>query len=196
MRVLSMPLASRLAAIAFVGLLAGCGDDNPIKPPPAIPYPTLNSPQNVLEALVRAYSSRDSVEYRKLFDSAYQGMSEDLRDATSVSFLIGDEVAHIQTLRNTRTITSIDLSLGTESSWARLPSDDLGHPEWAVIQISGSQFHLEINDTFRGLLLVSSSKQFAYLPVQADPSRYRQHRHALDADPVERGCRPLRHRPC
>lgn len=179
MRARSMPRALCLAAIAVVGFLAGCGDDNPTKPAngnnvPA--YPTLNSPQNVLEALVMSYSIRDSVEYRKLIDFDYLGTSRDLGDGTNLIFDTNDEVRHIQALAKATTITDISLSMGPSSSWTRLPSDDLGHPEWAVIQISGSQLRLEINDTnpIRGILLVNNPANtyvFRFKPTPPDTTR-------------------------
>ena len=172
MRALSMPLASRLAAIAFVGLLAGCGDDNPTKPTIQQPaYPALNSPQNVLEALVTAYSSQDSVEYRKLFAYDYVGTSQDLGDGTNLVLHNIDEVEHIQALARSTTVTSVSLSMGTQSSWTRLPSDNLGHPEWAVIQISGGQLRLQIDDTRNGTSLVgnpANSYTFRFKPTPPD----------------------------
>lgn len=171
MRSLSMPLASRLAAIALVGLLAGCGQDNPVKPAPLVMYPTANSPEHALERLRLAYAYRDSVEYRKLFDFEYVGTSHDLRDGTSVTLFNADEVQHIQALARATTITSMDFSLGTSSSIVRQGSDVLAHPEWAVIYISGVQFRLEINDTREGTMLVNNppnSYAFRFKPTPQD----------------------------
>ena len=174
MRVLSMPLALCLAAIAVVGLLAGCGKDKTTGPeigPPAVVYPTPNSPQNALERLMLAYQGRDSVEYRKLFAFDYLGTSHDLGDGTNLVFHTNDEVQHIQALAKATTITSISLSMGTSSGWTRLPSDDLSHPEWAVIQISGSQLRLQIDDTREGTLLLgnpANSYTFRFKPTPPD----------------------------
>jgi hypothetical protein len=169
-----MPLASRLAAIAFVGILAGCGGDNPTKPGNnnnVQTYPTPNSPENALERLSLAYQGRDSVEYRKLFAFDYLGTSHDLGDGTSVTLFNADEVRHIQALAKATSITSVYLSMGTSSSWTRLPSDDLSHPEWAVIKISGTQLRLQIDDTRYGTLLLgnpANSYTFRFKPTPPD----------------------------
>ncbi len=174
MRPFSMPLASSLAAIAFVGLLAGCGDDNPTKPGnnnSQTQYPTPDSPEHALERLRLTYQNRDSVEYRQLIDFDYLGTSQDLGDGTNVTLFNADEVHHIQALARATTITSIDFTLGTSSSITRQSSDVLAHPEWAVIQISGPQFRLEINDTNRGTMLVNNSSStyvFRFKPAPQD----------------------------
>ncbi|MGH7681010.1 MAG: hypothetical protein ACRENN_03380 [Candidatus Eiseniibacteriota bacterium] len=174
MRAPSFPRITQLAVLVFVGLFAGCGDDNPTGPGTGggvQVFPTLNSPQNVLQALVTAYETRDSVEYRKLYDFDYRGVSQDLSDGTMVILFNADEVGHIQSLARATTVTNVSLSLGPSTSWTRLPSDDLAHPEWAVIQISGSQLRLEINDTAHGSLIVgnpANSYTFRFKPTPPD----------------------------
>jgi hypothetical protein len=69
-----------------------------------------------------------------------------------------DEVNHIQAFAKATTIVGVVFSMGTRASWDRLPSDDGAHPEWAVIQITGSQFQLVVYDINAGDLTVSSPK--------------------------------------
>jgi hypothetical protein len=144
-RVGSLVIATALAA----ALLGGCGGDDPVKPPPPPPtgYPARTTPQHVLEALTMSYANRDSMEYKSLYDSSYVGTSTDLSDppGTQVStFRFSDEVAHIVALARTTTISAVFVDFGPSSSWTRLPSDDVTHPEWAQIQLSS--IHLEIFD--------------------------------------------------
>ncbi len=173
------PLRFRLAlisAFSAASLLAGCGDDNnPAKPkPPVAPtYPVLSTPQNVLSALETAYSRRDSTEYRALYHYDYVGRSDDLLYGTTDTFHYVDEVSHIQALARATTIVSVDISFGAASSWARLPSDDLSHPEWAVIQISGSQLSLTVDDVLMGTLTVSGAQElmkFTFQPSTPESS--------------------------
>ena len=148
------PPIVRLAVISvFVAAssLSGCGKDEvPTKPTPAPPtYPVLSSPQNVLSALEVAYPHRDSVETAALYDPSYIGTSEDLNDPPGtmpLSFHYADEVAHVATLARSSTISSVALGFGPKTSWTRLGSGDLSHPEWATIQISGSSINIGITD--------------------------------------------------
>lgn len=167
-------------AIAILGLslaLGGCifsPKSGKGKDPPPIVYPDPDYPDHALERLRLAYQQRDSVEYRKLIAFDYLGTSQDLTDGTSVTLFNADEVDHIQALARATTITSIDFSLGTPSSITRQSSDILAHPEWAVIQISGIQFRLEINDTSKGTLLVSNAPNtyfFRFKPTTPAPFR-------------------------
>lgn len=132
------------------GLIGGCGIFSPEKsgdpgPAPPIVYPTLDQPSRVLLALEIAYAERDSVNYLNLFDYDYLGTSTS--PETTVTFRNSDERDHIQALaRVTTIIGKVYFDLGPETSWTRLPSDDLGHPEWANIQISGANFTIRIDD--------------------------------------------------
>lgn len=131
-------------------LLGGCGSDDDggdlIKPPPA-GYPERTTPQKVLTALTMSYQNRDSTETKQLYDSSYVGTSTDLNllPGNQVStFYYYDEVSHVAALKRSTTIVSVAADLGLSSSWTRLPSDDVTHPEWAQIQLSS--VHLEIID--------------------------------------------------
>jgi hypothetical protein len=134
--------------VVAAALLGGCGgEDDPVKPLSGPTYPQRSSPQNVLTALVMSYQARDSMETKQLYDSSYVGTSQDLSDppGTPVStFRYDDEIRHVAALALSTTITVAVMDFGPPSSWARLASDDVSHPEWAMIQIPF--FHLEIND--------------------------------------------------
>ena len=150
--------------------LGGCGDDddNPMKPPPGTSYPELSSPQNVLLALDLAYESRDSVMYGALYDSTYVGSSTDLNDpGNPINLTYADEVAHIRALATTPGISHVLLDLGPEATWDRLPSDDLSHPEWSMIQLAGSAYRIEITEGATTLGAVGEAGtflEFAFSP--------------------------------
>jgi hypothetical protein len=142
-----------LVALVAAGILSGCGKDSPTGPgpggggPPL--YPALSSPQNVLAALEIAYSHRDSTKTKALYDPNYAGTSQDLTDPpVTLPFLFtySDEVAHVATLARTPTISFVVLDFGPSTAWTRLESNDPSHPEWAVIQIAGSNFDLQVTD--------------------------------------------------
>lgn len=160
-----------VAALA-AAVLGGCGDDDGdnliISPPPK--YPAHDSPRNVLEAMQLAYQNRDSTEYKAVYDTSYMGTSQDLNDppGTQISiFRYADEVAHMGTLARSTTISSIVLDLGLPSSWTRLPSDDLSHPEWAMIQISA--FRLDLYDGSTLYSAQSNDMTFSFRPIVTTP---------------------------
>jgi len=127
----------------------------------------------VLNALRLAYQNRDSVEYKSLYDSTYVGTSTDLNDppGTQVStFRFADEVAHIAALQRTATISSVVFDVGPETSWTRLPSDDPSHPEWALIQIGGGNFRIEIYDGATLFSVQSTNPiSFSFKPTVSGP---------------------------
>jgi hypothetical protein len=159
-------LAALVALSAIV--VAGCGIFNPptggggtVVPPPVYVIPS--QPEFVLANLETAYSSRDSSGYKALYDSSYVGISEDLNDPpeTQIStFRYADEVSHIGNLASNPNITSVSFRLGSPSSWDRLESNDPSHPEWAVIQISGSQFDVQVTVGVDNTLQVNGTNEF------------------------------------
>ena len=133
-----------LATMVVAGLLSGCGKDNPVKPKEDLPrpYPVLSSPQNALSALGIAYTHRDSVETGAVYDSSYQGSSQDPTDPNSPPPLFFDhsaEVRHVGALARSPGITEIIFNIGSPATWTRLESDDASHPDWAVIQLAYHQ---------------------------------------------------------
>ena len=98
-------LLTGLLAAAF---LTAC-DKNTYKPPQRVFqfYPIRATPQDVLTNLQLAYSLRDSVEYKALYDSSYTGTSTDDNDPPGtlpLQFTFADEAAHMATLARTNTI--------------------------------------------------------------------------------------------
>ena len=144
-----------LAALAAWSL-AGCGDDDvptacDICPGlfPEPPKIELASPEITLGMLQHAYETRDSVTTARVYDTAYTGTSTDLNDppaSQTLNFTRGDEISHVGALRKSTTITSVTCDLGPPASWVRLPSDDVSHPEWALIHVSGGFVRIEIDD--------------------------------------------------
>lgn len=163
--------SKRCLAVAVLGfVLGGCGggdDDNPMKPQPGPAYPERSTPQNVLTALEIAYAARDSAMYGALHDSTYTGSSIDLNDpGAAINLTFSDEVAHIRALASTPGLTAF-LDLGPSSSWTRMPSDDVSHPEWSLIQISGANYRVEITDgptAFGAMGEAGTFLEFAFTP--------------------------------
>ncbi|HET9939988.1 MAG TPA: hypothetical protein VFR25_02700 [Candidatus Eisenbacteria bacterium] len=150
MRMLSALRPFTLLIAAFV-VIAGCSDDDEAKPP-FQPNPTpaeLVSPEITLGLLQQAYEARDSVTTARVYDTDYAGTSTDLNDppgSQTINFTRANEISHVGALRKSTTITSVTCDLGPPASWVRLASDDVSHPEWALIHISGGFVRIEIND--------------------------------------------------
>jgi hypothetical protein len=165
-----------LAACWVGGLLAGCGifnpdpdDDDRVDPPDE--YPILSFPSQVLDALEIAYSARDSVKIKELYDSTYTGQSIDLNDpGNQIQVTYADEVRHVAALAQTPALFA-SLELGSDQIWQTLPSDDPSHPEWAVIQISGSSYRVEVTEgetTYGAIGEGGTFQEFAFTPTD-DP---------------------------
>jgi hypothetical protein len=167
------PLPALLMIVTLVSLaLGGCGDDgdddeNPVKPEDPATYPALSTPQNVLLAYELAYSRRDTVMVGDLYDPTYAGSSVDLVDpGSSLQFSYEDEIAHVRALANVSGLVAY-LDLGTSQLWERMPSDDPSHPEWAVIQVPGSNFLVEIThdaEVFGAGGELGTYQDFAFAP--------------------------------
>ena len=141
------PIALTMAAS---WMLAGCGDDETTMGP-AKPKPTaqLASPTITLQMLQQAYEARDSVTTALVYDTGYQGTSTDLNDppgSQTITFTRAQEISHVGALKRSTSVTGVTCDLGTAQSWTRLASDDVSHPEWAMIQIPGGNIRIEIAD--------------------------------------------------
>ena len=168
-------LAMLCLAICWGGFvtLAGCGifspDEDPLPPvtPPA-EYPILSHPENVLSALELAYTRLDSAKVTQLYDANYTGSSFDMNGSQTDLFTHDDERLHIQALASKPGIRA-NLDLGAPNTWDRVPSDDVSHPEWAVIQIDGvSDYRIEIfdgTDTFEAVGAAGTFQEFAFTPT-------------------------------
>jgi hypothetical protein len=140
------PLLIALAA------LPGCSDDDggegTFHPRPQ-PTVELASPEITLGMLQHAYEARDSVTTARVYDESYAGASTDLNDppgSQTVTFSRADEIRHVGALAKSMSITGVTCDLGPPASWVRLPSDDVSHPEWALIHIAGGFVRIEIDD--------------------------------------------------
>ena len=154
--------------IAALVVAAGCSDDDntmSLKPPKPEPPVALVNPGIALYVLQHAYESRDSVETARVYDESYAGTSTDLNDppgSQTVSFTRADEIRHVGALRKSTTITSVTCDLGPPASWVRLPSDDVSHPEWALIHIAGGFVRIEIADGTSILQAGGPSEQMSF----------------------------------
>jgi len=130
----------------------------------------------VLSALEYAYSHRDTVETKALYDPSYVGTSEDLSDPPGtppISLTYSDEVAHVDRLASKPTISSAYLSLGPPTSWTRLESDDPSHPAWAVIQIAGTSLTVRITELPDNISEARGSSlffEFMFKPSTPEPT--------------------------
>jgi len=159
-------------ALLSAALLAGCSGDNPTKPkPPSGPAPIVRStPQDVLKYLEYAYSRRDSIAIQSIYDSSYAGVSTDMTASPvsqSLNFTYADEVAHVAAMARSHSITSVTLNFG---NLTRLGSGDVSHPEWATIQVPGSNMELEIMDGPDGFSLAPAgiTEAFSFKPTAPD----------------------------
>jgi hypothetical protein len=123
-----------LGATCLLAALLGCSDDNPVKPNLEPKYLPSSTPQNVIENLRRAYTTRDSAGYDSLFDDAYAGMSIDNSGpGPSLTFNKADESAHIGALARTPTIVSVVFNYGPNPRRSTDVSDSAG---WASLELT------------------------------------------------------------
>jgi hypothetical protein len=160
-----------LAVLATAITVAGCGDnhESPPKAPPGPQSVIRSTPENALKQLEYVYTKRDSTGIKALYDSTYAGTSTDetaLPGSQVLNFTYADEVEHVAAMARAREISSVILSFGTLT---RLPSNDVSHPEWATIQIAGSNMSLEI-DALDAVELHASgiSESFSFKPTTPD----------------------------
>ena len=149
-----MRTALRYALILFATAaswaITGCSDDDeptPFQPKP--PSAELANPMTVLQVLQTAYEARDSVSTARVYDTGYSGSSTDLNDppgSQTITFTRAQEIAHVAALRRSATVTGVTCDLGPPNAWTRVASDDVAHPEWAMIQIQGANIRIEIAD--------------------------------------------------
>jgi hypothetical protein len=136
-----------LVAVVLLIALAGCGDKKVTAPILVPQYLPPSTPQNVLMNLQLAYSSRDSTEYKALFDDNYVGTSLDNSGGSPVTltFYKSDEAAHISALAHRSSITQVALLYPRYLYRFTDGGDPAG---WATIQMSqGFQVQIDDNPT-------------------------------------------------
>jgi len=177
MRALRFARFSLAPAILAAMVLSGCGKDSPTKPHPPLPplYSIPSSPAEVLANLEIAYSQRDSVGYKALYDSSYVGISRDQNDPPGtppITLTYADEVSHVAKLASRSTITFAYMNLGPPTSWTRLASNDTSHPEWATIQIAGSSLNIQVIEGSNEYEASGTSLFFEFLfkPTTPEPT--------------------------
>ena len=155
-----------------LALLTGCGifdPDTGDPPPPTQTYFVPSEPGYVLLNLQTAYGNRDTVAYKTLYDSTYTGSSLDLNDLSTIPITYSDELLHISRLARTPGLTAY-LSLGPQASWVLLDSDDPSHPDWQVIQITGSNYTISITDGQTTLGAIGEGGTIQEFAFQATPN--------------------------
>ncbi len=164
----SAPGVAILCAWIFLAAISGCGKDNPVKPQIQQPkYLPSSTPQNTLENLRRAYTSRDSMGYDSLFDGSYTGSSIDQSGPSPVmlTFTKGDEARHIGSLARTVSISSIALQFPPALSRFRDAGDP---PGWETVDMSSMR--LEIDDNSTSLDTGSNELiEFKFKPTSPSP---------------------------
>jgi len=142
-----------LLCVVALGALVLAGDGcifdpaSTHKPPPGPGQKAYDQsePDFTLHRLENVYTNRDSVLIKDIYDSTYVGTSTDQTAGGGgqiLNFSYADEIDHVAHLARDHSIATVTLSFG---SLTRLPSDDISHPDWALIQISGSNMRLEID---------------------------------------------------
>jgi hypothetical protein len=138
-----------LCAWILLAAISGCGKSNPVKPQIQQPISS-STPQNTLENLRRAYTSRDSTGYDSLFDASYAGTSIDPSGMSPVvlNFTKADESLHIRALVRSVSITRVKLQFPPTLTRFSDAADTVG---WATIQTVGSV--IEVDNNFTSLVV-------------------------------------------
>lgn len=163
------PMAAALCAWALLAAISGCGKDNPVKPqiqPPK--YLPSSTPQNTLENLRRAYTSRDTTGYDSLFAISYTGTSVDntaLGGGAVLNFTKSDEERHIGALARTTSITSIILQFPPALSRYTDAGDP---PGWATVQVSSPRIEIYGNSISMGIHS-NETMDFKFAPTSPSP---------------------------
>ena len=154
------------AALLIAAALAGCGKDDPVKPPPPTPfqYPALDTPQNVMLNLKYSVERRDSIRTREIYDDGYLGRSTDL--SGTITFSKDQEVAAIGGMAREPGVSSVTFTLPDPSTWVRQTyiSDP---PGWTTIQLQS--YNIQVDDAVRGTMIAhptpGSFFEFKFAPT-------------------------------
>lgn len=158
-------LSGAAAALMIAGGLAGCGDDDPVKPPTIEPPPALDTPQHVILNLKYSWELRDSVRTKVIYDDAYEGTSTDNRNGgPTLTFTKDQEVHTVWAMGKSQDVQSVSFRLRPESTWVRLsyPTDPAG---WTAIQLQGVD--IQVEDLSMGTLIANNSSffEFRFVPT-------------------------------
>jgi hypothetical protein len=153
-------LLGSAGALLIVAGIAGCGKDDPLKPPlPPAPftYPALDTPQHVVMNVKYAWERRDSVRTRQIYDDEYVGESTD--NGETLLFTKDQEVSTVWAMGKSQDLQSVSFTLRPETTWVRLsyPTDSAG---WTAIQLQG--VNIQVDDAAKGTLIASSSNFFEF----------------------------------
>src|SRR5258705_1214376 len=160
--------ATLLFLLAFSVWNLGCGAKKStiLGPEPTTPYPPLTTPENTLGAMIRAYSNRDTVELRLVYDDGYQGTSYDQDDWLSVlSFTKADEIAHVAALARASTVTRVSVSFNPV---LRRYTDFADPPGWASIQNPIRSVEIEDGGTTHDVYLSYETLTYKLIPKTPD----------------------------
>ncbi|TMQ51595.1 MAG: hypothetical protein E6K71_00100 [Candidatus Eisenbacteria bacterium] len=154
-----------LLTVVLLIAMTGCGGKKTTGPGPnpGPKYQLPSSPSIVLSNLALAYSSRDSMEYAALFDSAYAGISTDQSDGSVLNFTKADETHHVNALARRTSISAVRLQLPPVVERFTDGADPAG---WATVHFApGSGFDVQIDDTPSSLYMSSNSaNEFKFAP--------------------------------
>ena len=141
-------MRATLTAVILLIAVAGCGGKKTTGPRenlrPYRPYLVPATPKSVLYNMQIAYSNRDSIAYKSLFDSLYAGLSTDQSDGSMLNFTKADEAQHIAALARSRSITMCSITFPPSLQWFTDSGDPAG---WATIQIYPVVIQIDDNPT-------------------------------------------------
>jgi hypothetical protein len=164
------PRTAWISLLVFSSALGlGCGSKKStlVGPSPAPPYPALTSPENVLVAMIHAYSNRDTIELARVYDDGYQGTSVDQDDWAPVplTFTKADEMQHLAALASRSSISHISINLNPV---VRRYTDLADPAGWAAIQNPLRTVEIEDAGTTYDVYLSYETLTYKFIPATPD----------------------------
>ncbi len=165
----------RLFVLALLlPILGGCfgSGKNPVKVVTRVPVPppAPSSPQAVLNNLIKAYTNRDSTQYKKCYSRSYVGQSYFVYDSLGIpkpgSFTFASEARHIAALQRSTTIYHVYLNLPNYQATRMdtFPADPAG-----VVSMSIYNPSVEIEDV-SGSIGIAAGEVFQFKFIQETDS--------------------------
>jgi hypothetical protein len=157
----------KLAVAALLASsLAGCDSSTgppPPPPPPPFQYPAPNSPGSALLIYKYAWELKDTVQVASILADDYQGSSTDQGDGITLTFTKADEVRALGGLTRDASVISVDVELGSPSTWHRFTysSDPAG---WATLLVANPRISMSrtLDEFMTGS---SNTMEFTFRPV-------------------------------